>query len=791
MSKKTRKNSPLSPTSGAPATAGKSSVWSGWLLPGAALVLLLGVWLWWAQPGLFTAGLSTFEAAPAAPAKPLARNMVDEQACQGCHAEPVKQWQGSHHHLAMQLPTEKTVLGDFNDVTFTSDKETTRFYRKDYGFWVNTPGPDGQSADFKVAYTFGVEPLQQYLFELPGGRLQPLGVAWNTEQKNWFHLYPGQGIDASNPMHWTKTAQNANYMCIECHTTGFKRNFDAKNNSFASHWQALGVGCQSCHGPASAHLEWATKADQTDLTMGFAEPLLSKASNKSQVQVCARCHALRSPLGDGYRHTAALLDDYLPNALDATQYEVDGQIKGEVFEYGSFTQSKMFAKGVTCTNCHNPHSTQLKLEGNAVCTQCHNPAGKTAAVGVDGAGLQAKDYASSAHTHHPVGSKAAQCTSCHMPGKLYMGNDFRHDHSFSVPAPAQSAALGSPDACQGCHKETASARLIEQFNNWYPDAKPRDGGYAVALQAARAGTSGAARGVLEQLNRNDLPALRRAALLTELASYPSAPALSQISSSLKDPDPQVREAAVRTLAGMASPQQMAQLLPALLRDPVLAVRLAATWELAQQPPETRQNLTPAFWQQMLDEYELVQLALLERGEANMNLASLYQISGRNAEIEASLRAALLRDPDFLPAVVSLSQMLEQSSPQEASQLLADALQRNPEEALLYHAKGLSLVRSGDYPAAIKAFAKADELAPDNPQYGYVLAIALHDSGQREAAIAQLQEMLKRQPQNRGASMALLNYAQETRDVELMQQVVGDLWEINPDDPALQGRLPKR
>lgn len=236
---------------------------------------------------------------------------------------------------------------------------------------------------------------------------------------------------------------------------------------------------------------------------------------------------------------------------------------------------------------------------------------------------------------------------------------------------------------------------------------------------------------------------------------------------------------------------MAQLLPALLRDPVLAVRLAATWELAQQPPETRQNLTPAFWQQMLDEYELVQLALLERGEANMNLASLYQISGRNAEIEASLRAALLRDPDFLPAVVSLSQMLEQSSPQEASQLLADALQRNPEEALLYHAKGLSLVRSGDYPAAIKAFAKADELAPDNPQYGYVLAIALHDSGQREAAIAQLQEMLKRQPQNRGASMALLNYAQETRDVELMQQVVGDLWEINPDDPALQGRLPKR
>ena len=791
MSKKSRKNSLQDPAANPQESSAKRSVLGGWLLLGTASLLLLGAWLWWAQPGLFTASLSPTGSTSAAPVKALEKSMVDEQACQACHAEPVKQWQGSHHHLAMQLPTEQSVLGDFNDVTFTSDKETTRFFRKDDGFWVNTPGPDGQPADFQVAYTFGVEPLQQYLFELPGGRLQPLGVAWNTEQNNWFHLYPGQGIDASNPMHWSKTAQNANYMCIECHTTGFKRNFDANNNRFASDWQALGVGCQSCHGPASAHLAWAEKADQTVADKGFAQPLLSKTDNHAQVQVCARCHALRSPLGDGYRHSAALLDDYLPNALSATQFEVDGQIKGEVFEYGSFTQSKMYAKGVTCTNCHNPHSTQLKLQGNAVCTQCHNPTGQTAAVGVDGAGLQAKDYDSPAHTHHPLGSKAAQCTSCHMPGKFYMGNDFRHDHSFSVPAPAQAKALGTPDACQGCHRETASARLIEQFNNWYPDAKPRDGGYAVALDAARRGASGAARGLLAQLQRTELPALRRAALLSELTSYPSAPAVGQISNSLKDPDAQVREAAVGALAGMAAPQQMAQLLPPLLRDPVLAVRLAATWELAQQPAEARQSLTPAFWQQMLGEYEQVQLQLLERGEANMNLASLYQISGRNAQIEASLRAALLRDPDFLPAVVSLAQLLEQSNPQEASQLLAEALQSNPEEALLYHAKGLALVRKGDYPAAIKAFAKADELAPDSPQYGYVLAIALHDSGQREAAIAQLQALLKRQPQNRSARMALPSYAQQARDVELMQQVVADLWAINPDDPALQSRVPKR
>ena len=791
MSKKSRKNPQANSANAGSGLIPAKPAWRGWLLPAGMLLMLLVSVLWWVQPGLFMPVSSQQSPPPVAPASPQVLAMVDEQTCQACHAEPVKQWQGSHHQRAMELPTEKTVLGDFNDVTFKSDKETTRFFRKDDGFWVNTPGPDGQSADFKVAFTFGVEPLQQYLLELSGGRLQPLGVAWDTEKNVWFHLYPGQGIDASNALHWTKTAQNANYMCIECHTTGFKRNFDAKTNSFDSQWQALGVGCQSCHGPASGHLAWAGKADQVLAGKGFEKPLMSQIDNRAEVETCARCHALRSPLGDGYKHSNALLDDYLPSDLTATQYEVDGKIKGEVFEYGSFTQSKMFAKGVACTNCHNPHSTGLKLEGNAVCTQCHNPAGKTAAPGVDGAGLQAKDYDSPAHTRHPAGSPAAQCSACHMPGKFYMVNDFRHDHSFSVPNPAQSAALGSPDACQGCHRETQSARLIEQFNNWYPDAKPHDGGYALALHAARAGSSGAAPGVLTQLSRTDLPALRRAALLTELASYPSEPALKQLTSALKDPDPQVREAAVRALPGMASAQQIGQLLPALLRDPVRAVRLAATWELAQQPPEARQNLTPAFWQQMLDEYEQVQLQLLERGEANMNLAGLYQITGRNAQIESSLRNALQRDPDFLPALVSLSQMLEQSNPQEARKLLDDALQNNPDEALLYHAEGLALVRAGDYQAAITAFAKADKLEPENPQYGYVLAIALHDSGQREAAISQLQAMLKRQPQNRNASMALINYAQETRDAALIQQVVGDLWEINPGDPALQQRLPKR
>ncbi len=288
--------------------------------------------------------------------------MVDEQQCQGCHSEQVKDWQGSHHQLAMQEANAETMLGDFNNVTFKAENETTRFSRKDGGFWVNTPGIDGKNTDFKVAYTFGIAPLQQYLIEVGEGRLQALGVAWDTEKHRWFHLYPGQGVNFKDPLHWSKPSQNANFMCVECHTTGYKRNFDAAKNTFDSHWNSLGVGCQACHGPASNHLEWTAK--KGDLVhAGFAVDLKDKNATV-EIETCARCHSRRAPLGDGFTTGKRLMDDYLPSPLTRDLYALDGKIKDEVFEHGSFAQSKMFDKGVRCSNCHNPHSTELKTPGN-------------------------------------------------------------------------------------------------------------------------------------------------------------------------------------------------------------------------------------------------------------------------------------------------------------------------------------------------------------------------------------------------------------------------------------------
>ncbi|MFC5694314.1 cytochrome c3 family protein [Pseudomonas sp. GCM10022186] len=748
------------------------------VLAGLLLLVGLGLWLYFERGGDGLPGK-----APQPDASTLPASLVEEAQCAGCHVPQAKAWEGSHHQLAMQEANESSVLGDFNDTLFSDEKETTRFFRKDGGFWVNTPGADGRPADFRVAYAFGIAPLQQYLIEVPGGRLQALGIAWDVDRRAWFHLYPGQGVDFKDPLHWSQPQQNANFMCVECHTTGFKRNFDPASNAFASHWNSLGVGCQACHGPASRHLEWVEKRNDA-ANAGFAVDL-GRADRITAVETCARCHSRRAPLGDGYHNERRLMDDYLPSALTRELYELDGKIKEEVFEYGAFTQSRMFAKGVRCSNCHDPHSTALKAPGNGVCLQCHNPSGKTAVAGVDGKGLKAKDYESPAHHHHNPGQAGSQCVDCHMPGKLFMVNDYRHDHGFTLPNPARALRLGTSDACLGCHGDRPGDRIAEQFRHWYGEAKPATPRYDESLWLIRNGRPGASRALFQQLESQGLPAIRRATLLAELPRYPSERALKAAARDLAHPAPQVREAAIKAVAALVPPEQRRNLLAPLLEDPLRAVRIAAAYELLGMRATGLGNYEKS-WVEAITEYEAVQLSLQERAEANLNLAALYQANGRAEAVEPHLRAALQRDPDFLPALVALVQWLDGNFRwEEGRALLEQGLKDHPQSALLQHANGLMLVRKGDLSAALKAFAEAVRLEPKNSQYDYVYAVALHDSGQLETACHRLEELLERDAANRDARLALISYWREAGQIQKVQALLAELEQQNPDDPVLR------
>jgi hypothetical protein len=189
---------------------------------------------------------------------------VGRQACTACHQQEDQRWQASHHDRAVQEANEQTVLGDFNQAQLTYFGVTSTFYRQDGRYMVRTDGPDGALHEYAIAYTFGVTPLQQYLIELPGGRLQALSLAWDgrpTQEggQRWFHLYPDEPISHDDILHWSGLNQNGNFMCAECHSTDLQKHYDLSTNSYYTTWSEIDVSCEACHGPGSRHVKWANR----------------------------------------------------------------------------------------------------------------------------------------------------------------------------------------------------------------------------------------------------------------------------------------------------------------------------------------------------------------------------------------------------------------------------------------------------------------------------------------------------------------------------------------------------
>ena len=364
-----------------------------------------------------------------------APDYVGSESCIDCHADIAEAWSGSHHALAWTDAEEANILADFDGTRFELGDMTAAFRLSDGTYAVTVTETDGTSTDYKIHSVVGVAPLQQYLLETEPGRLQSFDVVWDVEQGAWFHLYPDQDLPPDDGLHWTGPYKNWNARCAECHATGYKRNFGIQSQRYRSTQAEIGVGCEACHGPGAAHLAWAgdpdlpVEEDGLD-PYGFSMSF-DAAERDAYVGQCAGCHSRREPMADGNPLPGTPYHDaYTLSLLRPGLYEPDGQIRDEVYVYGSFLQSKMYAEGVGCANCHDPHSAELVAEGNALCTQCHSPAGNP-----DFPTLRKAAYDTPDHHFHEAESQGAQCISCHMAERVYMGVDGRRDHSFRVPRP--------------------------------------------------------------------------------------------------------------------------------------------------------------------------------------------------------------------------------------------------------------------------------------------------------------------------------------------------------------------
>jgi len=736
---------------------------------------------------------------------------VGSTQCAGCHETETKAWQGSHHDLAMAEATENTVLGNFDDVEFTAHGVTSRFFQKDGQYFVRTDGPDGKLQDYPIRYTFGWYPLQQYLIEFPRGHIQSLGLAWDSrpveqDGQRWFHLYPNEeGMDHTNPLHWTGREQTWNYQCAECHSTNLQKNYDPASDSYNTTWNEINVACEACHGPGSEHLVWAKQAEKgtvsetggTVKNKGLVIDLADRDGGQwvidektgeprrttprtqhSKIELCARCHSRRGQIWQDYTFGKPLLDTHRLALLDERLYFPDGQIKDEVYVYGSFIQSKMYMAGVTCTDCHESHSLKLRAEGNGICARCHLPS----------------RYDTPVHHHHEQGTPGAACTSCHMPQRTYMVNDDRADHSMRVPRPDLTLSIDSPNACNACHTDQTPQWAQAAVSEWYPDSDHRGKHFGYALHAARTGDPNVGISLLAVAEDKTQPGIARATALDHLAERPRAEYLPAISKLLQDDDPLVRSAAVRFLEQTDVRTQVDQGW-LMLEDPVRTVRLDAISLLA---PLTRQRLPDQYRTQLeerIEEYKTAQLVNAERPEANLNLGALAANLGQPVEAETAYNRALRLDPSFTPAYINLADLYRQTGRDaDGEQVLRQGIKATPQNPDLYFALGLLQVRSEQLNGAIDSLSRAAELAPDQTHYRYVYALALDKAGKHEKAIQTLQTVLDREPAHRDAAITLANIHLQRGNADSARKVLDAIKLQLPQDPQVQAferQLPDR
>ncbi len=683
---------------------------------------------------------------------------VGTEKCASCHQDAYRNWLESDHRHAMENASSESVLGDFQDATFDYSGVRSRFFTRGGKYYVETDNAQGALETFQVAYTFGYYPLQQYLIAFPDGRLQALSIVWDSRPaaqggQRWYHLYPKQKITHEDALHWTGAFQNWNSRCASCHTTALVKNYSAETDRYDTRFQEGNVGCEACHGPGSRHVAWAggeSTLDNKGLVTELAkvwEPVDGKRpippvdfSLSGQLQACSGCHSGRLELQQPYAG-ASFFDNYSLGPLVEDRYYADGQFrKEEVYETGSFLQSRMHQNHVSCSNCHEPHSGRLRVTGNALCLQCH----------------AAQTFQSREHFFHEPDSPGAQCVNCHMPQQTYMGIDVRRDHSFRVPDPIASVQLGVPNACTQCHTDRDDrwaadflTRRTGRKEPWYP--------YASLLSGARQNRASVVPGLLTYARNNGNPPILRSIAVIESARFPSPQQVEAASAALESYDPLVRIGGASALGSLDVNERLFRLQP-VLGDPVKSVRMAVARQLvdlplAEAPAEVRPALTRLF-----DEYRASLLYNADMPESMNDLGLFLSGQGDLDAAEQAIQKASKLAPRYLPVMLNLSDLYRARQRDDlGEQVLRDAVAAYPESGDARHALGLLYVRTGRAAESVALLEQASKLAPDNPRYALVYAVALVENGRRAEGIRALQAAARRFPDDEAIRQALAAY----------------------------------
>ena len=687
---------------------------------------------------------------------------LGDNNCKECHKEEFKDWQGSHHDKAMQIADSTSVLASFNDEKFTSQGITSHFYKKGNNFYVNTEGPDGNYHEYKVIYTFGITPLQQYIVQFPDGHYQCLRTAWDSVENKWFDLYPDFKVVHSEWLHWSRGALNWNNMCADCHSTNVRKNYDQKTHSYNTKYAIINVNCEACHGPGKKHVEDVNRLGDNYTSTGTMHMTLD-TKPKELVDQCARCHMRREQYSTNFNFEGTMLDHYFPQILNDQLYYPDGQILDEVYVYGSFVQSKMYQNNVTCNNCHNSHSLKLKFEGNALCAQCHLP----------------NKYDTPKHHFHKENTEASQCINCHMTGKYYMGNDFRRDHSFRIPRPDLSLKYGSPNACTGCHEDKDDKWAWEEFIKQYGEVDSIH--FSEKLAPGLIQEPNAHIGLAELMNDKTQPEMVRASAVRAISNYNTEDLIEQYLSLLNDESPLVRGTTLDVLSEINTTDYATYFLP-LLEDSKRSVRVKAFYGLGGltefQIPEKYKSSYQKVKKEFFDYLNInsdfaggrikraqyyIKKGDLQAGiegyesaleidninnQIRLDLANLYYNNQNFLKAEKTFKTVIEQEPEYGPVYYSLGLLYaELNRIDEAIIQMQNAANHMPTNTRIYYNLGLLYGKKQDYKNAEKTLVNGLKIDANNESLLYALAHHYSNTNQGEKAINILTKLIELYPNN--------------------------------------------
>jgi tetratricopeptide (TPR) repeat protein len=710
-------------------------------------------------------------------------------SCIDCHKKEDDLWVGSHHDLAMDTATDKTVLGDFNNYKFRHNGQTHRMFMKDGKFFMNTEGPAGVFEDYQVVYTFGYTPLQQYLVAFEGGRLQCLPIAWDSGKGKWFHLgdtvIKGRHVGHDDWLYWTNQAQNWNGMCADCHTTNLRKNYNPETNTFNTVWSEIDVSCEACHGPASEHIKWANLPEGSrpmDVNTGLVVKTRD-LDNKELLNVCARCHSRRAILGDYKDDNSDLLNYMIPMLMLQPLYYADGQILDEDYEFGSFTQSKMFEKEIKCSDCHDSHSLKTLEPDNRLCLQCHRPDiydtprhhfhKPDPATGTD-------RLINRGEPEYKEGT-GSQCVNCHMTGRYYMGNDYRRDHSFRIPRPDLTMSIGMPNACNDCHKDKTAAWSQNYFEKWYGERKRPH--YGETFAAAQKGDKSVIPDLILYAGNELFPLMVRATAVHFLGEFNTQESNMAVEKALSNTASLVRHTAVMSY-NPVDPVSYEKVMMPLLNDPVRAIRAEAGIRLSEVPESQLSEAARKARKAALEEYRDINMYTADFPGGRFNLGIMYANAGELDKAAQSYREALKIDGLFYMAKVNLATVCaQQGRHDEAERLLREVLRENPEIKEINNSLALLLAEMGRYEESREFFIKAAELMPEQTRILYNLGLLENTLGNTSAAEGYLLRALRNDPDSFDYLYAIttfyLEHGQKTRALAYARQMA----EKFPDDPA--------